>query len=83
MKFDLTGWLVAEAEPDQWLITDIDPGHPGKVVARLAQGEFGGTGHVVETVLIADSLDELRCQAPDGLVVHPAPRASGYVETWD
>jgi hypothetical protein len=83
MGYNLTGWLVADAEPDQWLITDADPGHPGKVVARLAQGEFGGTAHVAATVLVADSLDELRHQAPEGLMVHAAPRASGYVEIWD
>jgi hypothetical protein len=67
-----------------WLVSDADPEHPGKVVARPYTADPKG-GVYLAGALVADTLDDLHAQMPEGLTVQPreAFHLQEIIETWE
>jgi hypothetical protein len=67
-----------------WLVSDADSEHPGKVVARPYTADPKGRVYLVGA-LLADTLDDLHAQMPEGLTVHPreAFHLPEIIQTWE
>lgn len=64
-----------------WLITDADPEHPGKHVARAHVLDHQG-GRQLPGALVADTLAGLREQMPAGLEI-TSVSGDDVLEVWD
>ena len=67
-----------------WFVTITDAYHLGKAVAWATKADTHG-GAKMPSVLVADTLDELRAMLPAGLTRRdPTPMMPvGVVEAWD
>lgn len=79
---EMAATLYAEAierrELPAWIVFRDEPGHPGKLIARLA------TDTPTAYVLVADTLTELRAMLPPGLTLTERQPADPLeaVEMW-
>lgn len=66
-----------------WLVTDVDPVYRGKLVAHPHITDEHG-GQYMPSVLVADTLSELRAQMPARLKVRPRDpfHLPAILETW-
>ena len=72
---------------DIWTVYDGPRDYPGKVMARLHVAEFGehsGQVRATERIVVADDVDGVRAQLPDGLTrLAPDPGDDPtIVEVW-
>jgi hypothetical protein len=75
--------MTDQSRVTAWLVTDSDAEHPGKLVARLAEGDHTGGSYVADIMLMADTLADLRALMPPGLTVHEGPFLEAVLEVWD